>query len=217
MKSLNAKDGGLNNPIYHYDIEQNTPEWHKIRLGRITASDFPILFMKKDTKGYNDLLDTVAWERVFGESPEENFSSYYMERGKELEPEAIEHYKYLTFYSLKRVGFIELGSDIGASPDAVVNEDGLAQVKCLKFTNHKEYVLSGKIPKKHIIQMQGELYVSQRKWNDYFVYHPLLKSTPKRLERDEKMISDIQTELNIALGKIEKRVNQIRGLIWGLN
>ena len=202
----------MNKPIYHFDIQQNTDEWYAIRRGRFTASEFPKLFMKKETKGYNELLDKIAWERIFGETPEESFSNYYTERGKELEPEALEHYKFLTFNDVQRVGLVELNEWVSCSPDGLVNEDGLVQVKCLKFTTHKDYLLTGKVPKDHYIQMQGELFITQRKWNDYFVYHPKLLSKKLTIERDEKLIAELQTELDIAIKEVANRINQITKL-----
>lgn len=193
-----------------HDVMQNTPEWQALRAGKFTASNFASLFMAKSTKGYNDAINNVVYERITGEQPE-SFSNNWMERGKELEPLAIESYQYQTFKAVSRVGFVERDEWIGASPDGFVGTDGMIQVKCPKFSTLIDYILDGEVPKPYLIQMQGELWVAERAWSDFYVYHPKLTPLLIRVNRDEKLIKDIEAKINEAIETAKQRILKIKG------
>jgi len=191
------------------DIIQGTDEWNAIRAGKFTASIFSDLLMKETTKGYQDAINKVVFERITGESPE-SFSNNWMQRGTELEPIAIEQYELSTFNKVKRVGFIEISEWVGCSPDGLIEEPGMLQVKCPKYSTLISYHLDGKVPSDYYTQIQGELYVSGRQWSDFYVYHPKLKPLLKRIHRDEKHIAEIKSALDKAIELAEKRIKQIR-------
>ena len=191
-----------------YNVAQNTPEWLELRRGKFTASNFASLFMAKTTKGYQEVINNIVFERLTGEIPE-SFSNGWMERGKELEPLAIEAYQFQTFKAVSRVGFVELDEWIGCSPDGFVGTDGMIQVKCPKYSTLIEYILDGSVPKSYQIQMQGEMWVSERAWSDFYVYHPKLSPLLIRVNRDEKLIKEIQSKIAEAKGEAEKRMTKI--------
>jgi len=193
---------------YYYNIEQGTEEWHKIRLGKFTASNFSTLFMKKTTKGYQNLINQIVYERLTNEIPE-SFSNGWMERGLELEPAAIENYELETFNKVHPVGFVELNPWIGASPDGLIGTDGQVQIKCPKYSTLIEYLLNDKIPNEYYIQMQGELMVTERKWNDFYVYHPNLKPLLIRVHPDLEMFQAINKELIEAISEVQKRIERL--------
>ena len=176
-----------------HDIEQGTEEWFELRKGKFTASAFNDLFMAKSTKGYEKAIYKVVFERLTDESPED-FTSDYMERGKELESEARETYEMMTFRKVSNGGFVELSEWIGCSPDGWV-EDGLIEIKCLAFNTMINYLLEKKLPKIYEKQVQGQLYVTGAKWCDFMCYHPKLKPLIIRIERDESMIKEIADKL----------------------
>lgn len=191
------------------EIAQGTDEWKKLRRGKFTASNFSKLFTKKDSVGYNELIHKVVFERLTGQSPEE-FGNKWTERGNTLEEEAIIDYTTRTFNLVERVGFIELDEWVGCSPDGLIGDEGMIQAKCPKYTTLMDYLISDKVPKDYFYQMQGELFVAKRKWNDFFVYHPQFKPMLKRIERDEKVIADIQTELDLAIKEAQKRIRILK-------
>lgn len=191
-----------------HNVEQGSIEWHLLKAGRFTASKFPILFTKKDSKGYQNLINDIAYSRVTGEIID-TYSNDAMRRGIELEPEAIENYEMETLNEVERVGFVELNSWIGCSPDGFVGKDGMVQIKCPLHNTMIEYHMTGEIPENYMIQMQGELYVCGRQWNDYYVYHPKLKSILIRVERKEPYIKEIQEELTLAIDEAESRIKII--------
>ena len=194
-----------------HELEQGTPEWHKVRCGKFTASNIHKLFMGKSTKGYNDYLNQIVYERLTGEQPE-SFSSEWMDRGIELEAEAIQAYELLTFSKVTRVGFVEFDDWHGCSPDGFVGEYGMLQVKCPKWSTMLDDRLNDpSIPKEYLYQMQFEMMVSERKWNDYFCYHPKLEPILKRVEYDKSICDAIAMETIKAEVEIEKRLTKLKG------
>jgi hypothetical protein len=89
-----------------HNVQQGTDEWLALRRGKFTASTFYDLFLKPETKTYQDAINRVVFERLTGESPE-SFQNEWMKRGNELEPQAIEAYELQTFSKVERVGFCE--------------------------------------------------------------------------------------------------------------
>ena len=191
-----------------YDIEQGTEEWLELRKGKFTASTFNDLFAAKTTKGYEKAIYKVVFERLTGESPE-NFTSDYMERGKELEAEAREKYEMMTFRKVSAGGFVGINSWVGCSPDGWV-EDGLIEVKCPAFNTMINYLLDKKLPKIYEKQVQGQLYVTGAEWCDFMCYHPKLKPLIIRIERDEEMIKEIADKLTESIEKAKQLIKILK-------
>ena len=190
-----------------FDIEQGSDEWFAMRKGKFTASTFKDLFAAKTTKAYEKVIYQVVFERLTGESPE-NFTNEWMERGKELESEAIEKYEIMTFSKVKPGGFAELNEWVGCSPDGWV-EDGLIEVKCPAFNTMINYLLDKKLPKIYEKQVQGQLYVTGAEWCDFMCYHPKLKPLIIRIERDEVIISEIKAKLEESIEKAKSIIKQL--------
>ena len=190
-----------------HDIEQGSESWFEIRRGKFTASIFKDLFAAKTTKAYEKAIYQVVFERLTGESPE-NFVSEYMERGKELESEAIEKYEMITFNKTTNGGFCELSEWIGASPDRFVRP-GIVEAKCPAFNTMINYLLEKKLPKIYEKQVQGQLYVTGAKWCDFMCYHPKLKPLIIRVRRDASMISQIKEKLEESILKAKSIIKQL--------
>jgi hypothetical protein len=181
-------------PIFH-NVEQNTEEWENLRMGKFTASKFKDLFLSKTTKGYEKAIYLPVYERLTGESPE-SFSSNYMERGHEMEPEAKETYEIESFNIVKPGGFWSLNGWVGASPDGLIGENGIWENKSPAYNTMINYLLNGKLPNIYKWQVYGQLYVTGREWCDFTAYHPKLKLLTIRIHRDEKIINELSTKLN---------------------
>jgi putative phage-type endonuclease len=192
-----------------HEVEQGSAEWDALRSGRFTASRFGDLFMAKSTKGYNNLINEVVFKRLTGEEPE-GYQSDWMIRGTELEPTAREAYETQTFRKARKVGFIELDEWTGCSPDGLIGEDGILEIKCPKFSTLIDYHLTRKVPTDYYWQMMGEMYITGRKWCDLFVWHPTLKPLLTRVERCEKDVDNLKNELYIAIEEAKRRINKIR-------
>lgn len=197
--------------IYN-EIAQGSEDWLKLRAGKFTASVFADLFMGKSTLGYQEAINRVVFERVTGTTPE-SYSNEYMNRGTELEPSAREAYQLETFNYVKEVGFIELDQWVGCSPDGLVGDNGLIEIKVPKWSTLMSYMFGDTIPKGYTIQMQGQMFVSGRQWCDFYAWHPNLKPFLKRVERDEKMIAEISGKLQEAITEAKNRITQIQGVV----
>lgn len=193
----------------YFDIEQNTDEWMNLRMGKFTASMFSDLMGSKNTLTYQKAINKVVFEILTNEVPE-NFTSGYMERGHELEPLAKELYSMMTFNDVSNGGFFSYGNYIGASPDGLIDDDGLLEIKSPSFNTMINYLLRKSLPIEYKYQVQGQLFVTNRKWCDFMAYHPKLKPLIIRVERDEDIITDIQTRLNEAIETVINRIKLLQ-------
>jgi len=189
------------------DIEQGTPEWIAVRAGIPTASMYATVMAQGrgggDSKTRRTYMLKLAGERLTGE-PMDNYSNGHMERGHEHEPLARESYAFLTGTKPEQVGFIRSG-DTGASPDSLVGEDGLVEIKSKLAHLHLEVLLSDAVPPEHTAQIQGQLWVAEREWLDFVSYCPKLELFVKRVYRDEPMIKKIE----IAVDQFNAELNEI--------
>ena len=177
------------------NCEQGSPEWIEARLGMPTASNFSKIItpsgkLSSSCEGY---LGELLAEWVKGE-PFSDFDSEWMERGRLLEPQAFKQYAFLRDMEPKKVGFcLHDEFDAGCSPDALVGEDGLVEFKCPQAGKHLVYLSKDDLPRQYVCQVQGQLWVTKRKWADFISYHPELPMFVFRVEPDEK----IQTALDM--------------------
>lgn len=191
-----------------HNIEQNTAEWYELRKGKFTASCFKDLFSKETTATYRNALYKVVFERITGDTPE-YYEGYWMNRGTELEPFARQAYEMETFNKVHNGGFFELNEWIGCSPDGLIGDEGLLEAKCPKYSTIIEYMLSGELPSIYFWQVQGQLYVTGRKWCDFIAYHPNLKPIIIRVERDEVNIQKLEECLNLSISKAKKIIQKL--------
>ena len=193
----------------HHKVQQNTDEWLQLRQGKFTASTFSDLFAKPTTAAYQKAIYKVAYEILTGESPE-SYSNDYMQRGHELEPLAKKAYEMETFNVVEDAGFFEYNEFIGASPDGLVGEEGLVEIKCPAFNTMISYLIDPKLPSQYKHQVHGQLLVTGRKWCDFMCYHPKLKPVIIRIERDERFIKEIETKLNESIIEVHNILNLIK-------
>ena len=192
-----------------HTFEQHSPEWHAVRLGKFTCSTLSDLFMTPSTKGYNDAINKVVFERLTGEAPE-SFVNDYMKRGTELEPYARERYRMETFNDVQEVGFIEYNEWFGYSPDGLVDNDGLIEIKCLKFSTLIDFALTRKIPKEYMYQMQGGMLASERLYCDFIIFHPKMNLIVERVTRDDETIEQIKKILIESQKIVEQRIKRLK-------
>ena len=122
------------------DLQQGTEEWLKIRLGKFTASSANAI--KTNGKGLETLALEKAVEIIIGKEAKKKFKSQSMEDGNEREDEARTVYELTTGLTVVQVGFCELNENVGASPDGLVGEDGLVELKCPEAKTFLIYMLS---------------------------------------------------------------------------
>jgi len=195
------------------DCEQLSEEWRAARGGIPTASCFDKIITTKGepSKQAEKYLNQLAGERVSG-TTEEGFKSAYMNRGNEVEAEAREFYELITDSVVQKVGICYANEDkkYSCSPDGLVGEDGGIQIKCPSMAVHVGYLRDNKLPMDYFQQVQGELFVTGRKWWDFISYYPGIKPLIVRVERDEKFIKALEIELEVFCKQLEEVVERIK-------
>lgn len=188
--------------------EQGSPEWFHARLGIPTASMFSAVLAKGQGKTRRSYMLKLAGERLTGE-PAESYSNGHMERGKEMEPDARNLYALMHDAEPEQVGFIKRGDEAGCSPDSLIGDDGLLEIKTALPHILIEHILKDQFPPEHKAQCQGALWVSGRQWIDIAVYWPSLPLFVKRAARDEEYITALAGEVarfNADLADIVEKV-----------
>jgi len=155
-------------------MQQGSNEWFESRLGRFTGSEIHKLL---GVKGLGATGETYCFEKaiemVFGRDEEDNFESFDMMRGKQLEPVAFRKFKELKemdFISVEEVGFFEMGENAGASPDGLVGSDAVLEIKCPRPNKFFNLVAKGidAIDKEYIAQMNLEMMATKTKQCHFF-------------------------------------------------
>lgn len=193
--------------IYH-KVEQGSPEWFDLRLGRFTASTVKNLLMAHSTAGYQNEIKRAAFEIVTGLRAE-SFESEWMTRGKEMEQEAREIYQATTFNVVQESGFFTYGDHMGASPDGLIGDDGILEVKCPKYNTMIDYLISGTIPSIYESQIQAQLICTGREWCDFVAYHPGMRTLIVRVGIDVDLRKRILTAVDGAIDKLNEIIKQI--------
>ncbi len=100
--------------------------------------------------------------------------------------------------TVQQVGFVERDENVGCSPDGFVGDDGMVEIKCPKTTTHLETIFKDKVQTCYTAQIQGNLWVCERKWCDYVSFDPRMKSNKGhcvRVERDDSYIDNLNREV----------------------
>ncbi len=170
---------------------QNTDEWLKNRLGKITASCFSKVLTKGGGVTRRKYMIQLAVERLTNRK-EERYFSKEMEWGTMKEPEARGAYELISGAEVEQVGFIEIDGMIGCSPDGLVGEDGLLEIKCPNTSTHLDTFTKDDMPSNHKDQVQGQMMVTGREWVDFVSFDPRLPYKSqyfcKRIMRDDEYI-----------------------------
>jgi putative phage-type endonuclease len=200
-------------------MEQGSPEWFEIRCGKVTASRVADIIARTKSgpsaSRANYAAQLVA-ERLTG-TVAESFTSTAMEWGTAMEPEARTAYEFV-HRKVVEVGFVQHPTIemSGASPDGFVGDDGLVEIKCPNTATHIETLIGKSVPAKYITQMQWQLACTGRKWCDFVSYDPRLPETMslfvKRVERDDKLIAELESEVTGFLFEVAASVSQLSRL-----
>jgi predicted phage-related endonuclease len=193
-------------------VEQGTADWQQLRCGCPTASRFADVLAKGRGGGESVtrrkyLLSIVA-ERLTQEVSE-SYSNAHMDRGKALEAEARDLYSFRTGADVRQVAFIrntQIGA--GASPDGLIGDDGMLEIKTRLPELHLELLLTGGLPSEHKAQVQGQMMIAGRQWVDYVSYWPKLPLYVIRVERDEEYISLLRASVKVFSDEVNALVAQ---------
>jgi putative phage-type endonuclease len=197
-------------------MQQGSAEWLQSRLGKVTASRVSDV-VAKTKSGYSasraNYLAQLVCERLTGQ-PQDSFQSAAMEWGTEHEPEARMAYEFLRDATVTQAGFIEHPKmAAGASPDGLVGEDGMVEIKCPNTATHIQTLLTEKVPAKYVKQMQWQMYIAEREWCDFASYDPrvpeAMRLWVKRVHRDHPMIEELVTEVSKFLDEVSDTVESL--------
>jgi hypothetical protein len=200
-------------PICH-DVAQYSEEHDRLRLGIPTSSNFHKIITPqgKPSKQWREYACVLIAERIL-HTKLEFYNSPAMERGLIVEAEAADWYEFDRDVSAERVGFItDDMHTMGCSPDRLVGDDGLLEIKAPLPHTQVEYWISGEISQRFRPQLQGQLYISQRSWVDILCWHDVLPKLVVRVEPDEKFIAVLDRELQIFNYFTERVMEKIRAM-----
>ena len=198
-------------------IAQGSDEWFAQRLGRLTASRMAdVIARTKD--GYSTSREKymveLALERITG-ARQEAYSNAAMEWGTNSEPLARAAYEADTGFLVVETGMVPHPriAMAGASPDGLVNHDGLLEIKCPQSATHVRNLCSGKPEGKYLTQMMWQMACTKRDWCDFVSYDPRmpdgLQLMVTRIERDEKRIQQLEEEAEKFLTEVDAMVQRL--------
>ena len=177
-----------------HNFEQRTDEWYAIRKGKMTASNAETIIA--NGKGLETYIYNLMAE-YYSSAEKENYINADMQRGIDLEPEAKIEFQFYTGLDIKEVGCVELNEYILASPDGLIGDDGLIEIKCPNDSIYFKLLLSNNIKPEYIAQMQMQMYVTDRQYCYFVSYNPNFEKSLyiKKINRDEEMINKLKKGL----------------------
>jgi putative phage-type endonuclease len=202
------------------EIIQGSEEWRQLRLGKVTASRVADM-VARTKSGYgasraNYAAQLIA-ERLTG-VPAESYVNAAMQHGTDTEPEARNAYCFYSGWDVQEVAFVPHPTipDAGCSPDGLVGDDGMIEVKCPMTAGHLDTLLGQAVPAKYIDQMQFQMACCGRQWVDFISYDPRLpehmRLFVRRVSRDDNRIAELEVEAVLFLKEIDAKIIQLENL-----
>lgn len=199
---------------------QGSDEWKAARCGKVTASRIADV-VARTRSGWgasraNYAAELIA-ERLTG-TPAEHFVNAAMQWGTDREPEGRMAYEWHTDTEVQQVAIVPHPRIpmSAASPDGLVGDDGLVEIKCPNTATHIDTLLDGKVPEKYVLQMQWQMACTGRQWCDFVSFDPRMPESMrlfiKRVERDEKLIESLEKDVELFLREVETKVAALRSV-----
>lgn len=198
--------------------EQGTAEWLSERAGKVTASRIGDL-MAKTKAGYGasraNYMAVLVAERLTG-IPKQGFTNDAMRWGTETEPQARAMYELETGHTVIETGMVPHPTieGCGASPDGLVGDTGLVEIKCPNTATHIETLRGAAIDRKYILQMHWQMICCEREWCDFVSFDPRLPLEMqihiRRVERDAELVEEITAEVTQFLTELNETVADLR-------
>jgi putative phage-type endonuclease len=199
-------------------LEQRSPEWFAARAGKVTASRIADLMARTKT-GYStsraNYRAQLVCERLTG-AVEPSYCNAAMQWGIDTEAQARDAYQIHQLCTVEEIAFVDHPAIAmaGASPDGMIGDDGLVEIKCPNSATHIETLLGGTVPDKYVKQMQFQMACAGRQWCDFASFDPRLPENMrlfvKRVERDAAAIAEIEAEVASFLAEVDSTVAALR-------
>jgi putative phage-type endonuclease len=202
------------------EIEQGTDEWFAARLGKVTASRVADVIAKTKS-GYSASRDNYMAQLVcerLTNTKEAGFSSAAMTWGTETEPLARAAYEAVADVLVDEVGFINHPTieAAGASPDGLVGQLGLLEIKCPNTNTHIDTLLNQNVPSKYNIQMHWQMICTGRHWCDFVSFDPRLPKElqlfVKRVPYDPVYGAMLEKEVILFLQELDGKIKKLNEL-----
>lgn len=190
---------------------QRSDEWFTQRLGKVTASRFKDVLAKlksgDEAATRRNYRAQLVIERLTGQQAE-RFTSAAIEWGQDTESLARLAYTLATKNLVEEVGFVQHATlAAGASPDGLIGLDGCLEIKCRLTANHIETLKLGHMPPEHMAQVQGQMWMTGRKWCDFVSFDPTLPENAQlfieRIDRDDEYIANLEVEVALFLDEAD--------------
>lgn len=211
-------------------MEQHSQEWWQARCGSVTASRIGDLMARNQprkgktvgdwsARRNNYLAEKVA-ERITGKNRDRKKVAS-LDHRLDLEPDARAAYEFYYDMELEQVGFIEHPRipNAGASPDSLVGSKGGLEIKCPDAHTHIEIWTADTVDVDYLYQCQFGMACTDRIWWDFVSFNPdfpeELKLYRKRIDRNEQLIADIETNVIDFLSEVDQKVEQVKALMRG--
>ena len=198
---------------------QRTNDWYTARLGKVTASRVSDV-MAKTKSGYSasraNYMAQLICERLTG-TQGDSFQNAAMAWGTEQEPAARGAYEARTGLLVQEIGFVPHPTIpmACASPDGLVGDDGLVEIKCPNTATHIDTLLGGSTALKYRDQMMTQMACTGRQWCDFVSYDPRMPANMQlfvvRVIRDERAISEMEGEICKFLAEMETKLARLKG------
>ena len=202
-------------------MDQRSEEWFAARLGKVTASRVADVIAKTKT-GYSasreNYMAQLVVERLTN-TQAESYTNAAMQWGTDQEPFARAAYEVQQNVLVDETGLVDHPTIemAGASPDGLVGEDGLVEIKCPNTATHIDTLLTQTVPSKYITQMQFQMACTGRQWCDFVSFDPRMPPKAqifvKRVLRDDAFIKEIESEIKKFLAEVSAKVDQLNKLI----
>lgn len=201
------------------EMVQGTDAWRQARCGKVGASRMADI-MARTKSGWgasrkNYAVELIV-ERLTG-IPTQGFTNAAMQWGTATEPQARAAYEFFRDAVVTEVGFI-IHPTIpmaGASPDGLVGRVGLVEIKCPNTATHIDLRINGGVPERYFLQMQWQMACTGRQWADFWSFDPRLppdlQTFAHRVERDDKRIAILETEVRVFLDEIDATIAALIG------
>lgn len=196
------------------DLIQGSDEWKAARVGSLGASRISDMLAKTKTgwaASRGNLMADLVAERLTG-VPAASFTSSAMQWGIDTEPEACAAYSFRTDADVVEVGLIKHPTIAfaHASPDGLVSDDGLVEIKCPGTKQHIETLLGEPVSSAYVAQMNWQMACTGRRYCDFVSYDPRLPEEMRlfvwRLNRDDTVIAKLEADAAEFLAEVEAKV-----------
>tara|TARA_R110000782_G_scaffold138193_2_gene230814 strand:+ start:562 stop:1188 length:627 start_codon:yes stop_codon:yes gene_type:complete len=197
--------------------EQGSAEWLAMRLGKVTASKVSDVLSKGRGSAPSKMSETYMIEliaEVLTGNSKPFFENDAMRWGTETEPQARAMYAVNNdFVDVKEVAFVEHNEQVGISPDGLIGDKGLLEIKCPNTTTQLKRALSDDYSADYKAQIQMQLWVTEREWCDFLSFDPRLECDAgylqQRVFRDEEYIEEMKVKVYAFVEKMNEIIEQL--------